>query len=206
MDALGSTTIHRGRMRRLPPDYYRGTAIVHWSMTVAQRRTGWLTPLFHARFREVHLHALSRFSLVSLVYCLMPDHLHLLWAGLACESDQNRGVRFFRAHLNRLLAGSGCSLQKQAWDLVLLGKDVERGAVEELARYIVENPVRSGLAANSHDWPHSGCQAPGYPDLDWRDETFRERLWKVYHRETERRLKTTGTLTRSAPPPLERKP
>jgi hypothetical protein len=34
----------------------------------------------------------------------MPDHLHLLWAGLSEESDQDKAAASFRKHVNRLLA------------------------------------------------------------------------------------------------------
>ena len=38
-----------GHLPRLAPEYYRGMAVVHWVMTVDDRRTGWLTPHFHAQ-------------------------------------------------------------------------------------------------------------------------------------------------------------
>ena len=33
-------------------------------------------------------------------YCLMPDHLHLVWMGLKLESDQLNGMAFLRKHLD----------------------------------------------------------------------------------------------------------
>jgi len=196
-----------GRMHRLPPAFYQGHAFVHWNMTVQERRSGWLTPTFHQRFREIQLHTLSRYRLLSLCYCLMPDHLHLLWAGLSEESDQDKAASFFRKQFNRLLAqeagaGSGSApmrtggaarltapgltLQKQAWDVVLREHDRERGALERLLFYIAENPVRDSLVTDARDWAYSGSQAAGYPDFDWRDKDFTERLWTIYEREIRR--------------------
>ena len=39
-------------LKRLPPEYYRGQAYVHWSLTMEDRRTGWLIPIFYYKYRE----------------------------------------------------------------------------------------------------------------------------------------------------------
>jgi len=45
---------------RLPRAYYQGDAIVHWTLPVFDRATGWLSDSFHALFRELMLHAAAR--------------------------------------------------------------------------------------------------------------------------------------------------
>lgn len=174
-------------MKRLSPEYYRGYAFVHWSMTLHDRRTGWLTDAFHARFRELHLHALSRHGLLCPIYCLMPDHLHLLWLGLAPVSDQDKAASFFRRYLNEALGASGVELQRQTWDVVLREKDRERDAVLKTVFYIAENPVRAGLVPRARNWPFSGSQAAGYPQFDWREPDYGEKAWKIYEAEVRRR-------------------
>ncbi len=67
--------IHVGRLRRLDPSSYRGTAWVHWVMTMEGRRSGWLTDGFHGVLREALLHFLGRYELICPVYCLMSDHV-----------------------------------------------------------------------------------------------------------------------------------
>ena len=186
-----SEKICRGRMKRLPVECYRGPAFVHWSMTISQRRTGWLTAPFHQRFREIQLHTLSRYRLLSLVYCLMPDHMHMLWAGLASESDQDKAAEYFRKYLNKILTAEGYALQKQPWDMVLRDQDMERSAVEQLLFYITQNPERADLTSDSETWEYSGSQAAGYPDLDWRSADFTKRLWTIYEGEIERNRRLT---------------
>jgi REP element-mobilizing transposase RayT len=83
-------------LHRLPAAAYQGNAYVHWSMTLENRATGWLTPLLHSRFRELLLHTVARYGLLCPAYCLMPDHLHALLIGLRATSDQRVAVRFFR--------------------------------------------------------------------------------------------------------------
>ena len=90
-------------LKRLPRPYYQGRAWVHWSMTIENRAKGWLDPLHHARLREAMLHTLTRYRLACPVYCLMPDHGHFLWGGLAEGSDQIPAAKFFRQEWNRLL-------------------------------------------------------------------------------------------------------
>ena len=174
-------------MKRRPPEFYRGQSFVHWSMTIAGRRSGWLTDAFHASFREIHLHALSRHDLFCPVYCLMPDHLHLLWLGLGPASDQDKAAAFFRRHVNAALKSVGVEFQKQPWDVVLGEKDRERGAVLKTVFYIAENPVRAGLVHEARAWPFSGSQAAGYPQFDWREPDYGEKVWKIYEAEVCRR-------------------
>src|SRR5438874_10743474 len=89
---------------RLPREYYQADALVHWTLPISHRQQGWLTDIFHGHFRELMLHSAARESLLCPVYCLMPDDMHLIWAGLKRTSDQLNGVAFLRTHLKPALA------------------------------------------------------------------------------------------------------
>ena len=95
----GSGTNREFYLQRLPREYYQADAVVHWTMPIAMRDTGWLSEAFHAHFREVMLHAAAREGLFCPTYCLMPDHIHLVWMGLVRETDQKNGMKFLREHL-----------------------------------------------------------------------------------------------------------
>ena len=166
---------------RLTPAAYRGFAAVHWQMTIDRRRQGWLTAEFHLRFREVLLHTLSRHDLISPIYCLMPDHMHLLWMGISHDSDQKNAARFFRRHVNTLLDQSltGTRFQQQAYDRVLRQSDTGPDAVRDLAHYIQQNPVRAKWVQRPQDWPYLGSMIPGYPSLHPLDDDFWTRFWKI---------------------------
>jgi len=47
-------------LKRLSAEHCRGRVYVHWSMTVEQRATGWLTPIFHGKFREILTYSMFR--------------------------------------------------------------------------------------------------------------------------------------------------
>jgi len=168
-------------LRRLPAGFYRGLSAVHWQMTIEGRVTGWLKPGFHARFREVLLHTMARFDLVCPIYCLMPDHLHLLWMGVAETSDQKKAAKFFREHGSALLERSlkGTRFQKQGYDHVLRQHEKGADAVREMAWYIQQNPVRAELVQETSDWPYLGCMVPGYPTLHPLGDGYWDKFWKV---------------------------
>src|SRR5271157_1254675 len=84
---------------RLSREHYQGDAVVHWTLTMFDKATGWLTPARRGQFRELMLHAAAREGLLCPAYCLMPDHLHFVWMGLRHDTDQRNGVKFLRAQL-----------------------------------------------------------------------------------------------------------
>ena len=86
---------------RLAPVFYQGDAVIHWSLNIKERQTGWLTEGFDCAFRELMLHTSARERLFCPTYCLMPDHMHIVWMGLKAESDQRRGMAFFRTYLSK---------------------------------------------------------------------------------------------------------
>lgn len=67
-----------GHLPRLGDAAYRGKAVVHWTLTVRDRGTGWLDARFTTRFRWLLLHGCGRYAVACPVHCLMPDHVHLL--------------------------------------------------------------------------------------------------------------------------------
>lgn len=167
------------RLRRLPPEAYCGRAYVHWSLTTQDRRKGWLNETWHATFREVLLHACARYALGCPVYCLMPDHLHLLLVGREETSDQRKAVSFFRKSMTKRMRGTGFAWQRQAYDSVLREKDRARDAFPVVVAYVKDNPERAGLTSEREDWPYSGSLLPGFPDLDWRKEDFWDIFWEA---------------------------
>ena len=163
---------------RRPEEHYQANAVVHWTMPMARRSTGWLNEIFHARFREIMLHAAAREGLFCPTYCLMPDHLHLVWMGLRRDSDQRNGVKFLREQLHPLLAPH--RFQHQAHDHVLREEERRRSALARVCFYVLDNARRSGLVAEAGDWPYIGAVVPGYPALHPLAENFWPRFWKLY--------------------------
>ena len=168
----------RGYLPRLAADFYRGDAVVFWTHAVKDRGRGWLDDNFHRVFRELMLHAAVREQLLCPSYALMPDHLHLVWMGVAAESDQRRATAFLRPRLEVALAPH--RLQHQAFDHVLRPWERRRKAFAAVCDYISDNPVRAGLTARPDEWPYTGCIVAGYPDLNPLAADFWEIFWRIY--------------------------
>jgi REP element-mobilizing transposase RayT len=165
---------------RLRREFYLADAVVFWTMPVAYRTRGWLSETFHATFRELLLHAATREGLLCPAYCLMPDHLHLVWMGLRRDTDQRNGIKFLRAHLSRFLRPA--RFQHQAHDRVLKPEERQRHAFSvACADYVLLNPLKAGLVKTPRDWPYLGAVVPGYPRLDPLDGRFWPWLWKHYY-------------------------
>lgn len=163
---------------RLPCEYYQADAAVFWTLTVFDRVKGWLTPSFHQRFRELMLHVAAREGLLCPIYCLMPDHLHLVWLGLRRDTDQINGMAFLRTYLAPEL--SPAKFQPQAQDEVLREEQRKRSAFAKVCFYIAANPLRAGLITEAGVWPYTGCIIPGYPELNPEDKEFWPKFWRIY--------------------------
>ncbi len=168
---------------RLPREYYQGDAVVHWEMSVFDRKTGWLDDRFQFAFRELMLHAAAREGLFCPVYCLMPDHIHLVWMGLRMDTDQLNGMAFLRTWFEPQLKGA--VFQPQAYDSVLREEDRKHNAFAKLCGYILQNPLKKELVKAPENWLFSGCVLPGYPGLCPFEEGFWEILWKVYRQQND---------------------
>ena len=169
--------VDQKRLPRLEEEFYRGRAAVHWTFGIADRAEGWLNEKLHGRFREVLAHACARYRCASPVYCLMPDHMHILLLGMGEDSDTRLAAIFLRKHLSPALAPA--LLQKQAYDHVLRDAERERAAFVAACHYILENPVRAELCATASEYPFSGALAAGYPDLRVHEEKYWDLFWRI---------------------------
>ena len=173
---------HHEYLKRLADEHYRGKAYVHWSLSIEDRKTGWLIPAFYYKYREILTHTAFRYGLCCPIYCCMPDHIHLLWAGLAESSDQKVAMRYFRKQLNPILEKLNTRLQLQSFDHVLRDDERQETAFEAVADYIARNPERRGLVPTDGyaQYKFTGCLVPGYPELKPFEPDYWTRFWRIY--------------------------
>ena len=146
------------------------------------------------------LYTAVRESLACPIYCLMPDHLHLVWMGLRLDSDQLNGLAFLRTYLEPEL--SPARFQPQAQDEVLRPEQRKRSAFAKVCFYIAANPVQDQLATTPESWAYTGCILTGYPELYPLAKDYWPKFWRIFG---EQRQPDAGNLKR---PPLgsDRKP
>jgi len=174
-------TKHKQRLKRLPPEYYQGFAWVHWSLTIDERKTGWLDARFLYKFREILTHVAFRDRLACPIFCLMPDHMHLLWCGLAETTDQRVAMKRLRKDANDCLKRIGYAFQSQPYDHVLKEEELERETLEAVIEYIARNPERAGLVGEDQFacYGYTGCLIPGYPQMRLFESDSWDRLWRT---------------------------
>jgi putative transposase len=164
---------------RLKREFYQADAVVFWTLPIANRQQGWLNDSFHNVFREMLLHAAAREGLLCPVYCLMPDHIHLVWMGIRKDADQRNGMKFLRAQLGPALRPA--KFQHQAHDHVLTASERRHHAFSvACADYVLLNPLRAGLVKSPEAWPNLGAVVPGFPRLDVFDLGYWPWFWKHY--------------------------
>jgi putative transposase len=163
---------------RLAPEFYRGDAVVHWTLPISMRAKGWLNSRVHSQFRELLMHTAARENLLCPAYCLMPDHLHLIWMGLSPKTDQLRGMAFLRTYLEPSL--NSATFQHQAHDHVLKDEERRRNAFAIICSYILNNPMRAELISRPEDWQYHGVVVPGYPEMTPFQDNFWPFFWRHY--------------------------
>ena len=169
-------------LKRLPPEHYRGQAYVHWSVSIHDRKKGWLKPVFLYKFRELLTHTMFRYGLCCPIFCLMPDHFHMMWIGVFDGSDQLPAMKHFRKRVNEVLQVFDVRLQDQAYDNVIKEDERHELAFIETCEYIARNPERAKLIGLDEfaDYKYSGCIVPGYPELKPSTDDYWTRFWRAY--------------------------
>jgi putative transposase len=145
----------REKMHRLPPESYRGEVRVAFTCCVADR-----FPLFaDADVVKVFLGLLrvatEKHHCTILIYCFMPDHLHLILRGNSADSDVRQAVIVFKQSSGFWLKQHRPDVhwQKDFYDHIIR-RDEDLGAQ---IRYIAANPVRKGLVNDWQEYPHTGA-------------------------------------------------
>ncbi len=121
---------------------------------VTQQRNPVFTDLYCARefiavLRNLHTHK----YIYSLAWVLMPDHFHGLFQ-LGQEAELAKVMRLLKGKsariINKRLRQEKALWQKEYYDRAIRKDD----DIKQVARYIVANPLRSGLVNHIGDYSH----------------------------------------------------
>ena len=141
---------------RTPHDYH-----LTWG-TVDKKRVlsdpGLVIPLIEQLERET-----SSEECLLYAYCFMPDHVHLL---LSPEEGHDVGafVQAYKSKTTRIYwetGNRGRLWQHGFYDRILRQEE----DIKQIARYILDNPVRKGLVKDFREYPFSGSLVFNKDDL-----------------------------------------
>ena len=152
---------------RRPPrirgfDYIGEHAYFVTVCTYKRRRWFEEAPLVDAVLGEL-LHTAEECAFAVVVYCFMPDHVHLVVEGRDGASDLRRFVKTFKqraVHSTRELRQAPL-WQGGYYEHVIRGDET----TSKVARYVLDNPVRAGLANDPEGYPYSGSGVCSVHDI-----------------------------------------
>jgi REP element-mobilizing transposase RayT len=100
----------------------------------------------HFDGQRYHLHA----------WVVMPNHVHVVCEpleGHTLSSIINSWKSFTAVHINRLMGRTGSLWMEDYWDRYIRDAD----HYERVIAYVLDNPVKAGLAAERKAWPWSSA-------------------------------------------------
>ena len=151
------------RRTRIPGFAYIGPYRYFLTFCTSDRRPVFRDVAIVAQTLSHFLRAACDYGFQIPAYCFMPDHVHLLVEGTRGDADLQKFVSAAKQ-----LSGHGYrqATARRLWqpsyyDHVLRDEDDTWG----VARYIVANPVRAGLAERLDDYPFIGSCTVSREDL-----------------------------------------
>lgn len=143
--------IIRQKPHHLPREHYRGEIWVSYTSCVQDRHFLFTKHKIVDNFVSMLDWARKRNDCIVLLYCFMPDHIHVVFQGQSENADSYQAMLDFKQkcgyyrRVNRLTQ----RLQDGFYDRILRC-DTE---LSEHLRYVAENPVRRGLVEHWQDYP-----------------------------------------------------
>jgi putative transposase len=148
-----------------------------FTLTLADRSTDLLVRYIE-RLRNAYAAARKRDPFETIAICVLPDHLHAVWALPPDDADFSRRWSLIKHNFssglpsdpNRSRSKIG-KREKGIWQRRYWEHVIRDDA--DLARhidYIHFNPVKHGLVSRASDWPHSSFLryvARGFLPRDW---------------------------------------
>jgi putative transposase len=123
-----------------------------------------------------------RYGLDLWVYCLMPNHVHLIVVPSSKEGlarPLGEAHHRYALYVNRRHGWRG-----HLWQERFASFPMDEPHLMAAIRYVLLNPVRAGLARTATDWPHSSARAQilgeADPLVNCRPTSDRIADWELY--------------------------
>ncbi|WP_028241540.1 REP-associated tyrosine transposase [Stutzerimonas azotifigens] len=147
-----------------------------FTVTLANRRSSMLVEEIE-RLRAAYREAQRTRPFQTLAICVLPDHLHAVWALPEGDADYARRWSLIKSRFSRQLPAvpAGTSKQRKRekgvwqrryWEHMIR----DEADLQRHVDYIHYNPVRHGLVARVGDWPYSSFHQyvrEGLLPVDW---------------------------------------
>lgn len=151
----------RTGLQTRPTEYYRELRRYFGKFDTAldKAATGptWLKKPAVAQIVVNTLHVLDTKLYTLDTYCVMSNHVHIIFTPLPDENDQyialQRIMHSLKRHTaleaNRILGRKGQFWQDESYDHVVR----DEGELNRIRQYVLNNPIKAGIVANREEWP-----------------------------------------------------
>lgn len=140
-------------------DYASPNAVFFLTVCTQSNRDIFKNPDFSLKCIDYIKSERIRLGHAAYVYCLMPDHLHILLSPLESGipvTQYMSGLISKITHLSWKYGYSGKLMRRSFYDHVVRKEEDLR----QIAEYILNNPVRKGLVEKREDYPFCGLIDP----------------------------------------------
>ncbi len=146
----------KSRVNRLPDYDYADDHPVHLIICVHDKKSVFGHDVEAEAIIAEFFKAAQDLEYKMLCYCLMPDHLHVIVSSGDSGVALSKFLNIFKGRTTAVFRkrfGISKLWQKSAYDHVIrAGEDLKT-----IIQYVLNNPVRKGLAASPEDYPYSRC-------------------------------------------------
>jgi len=148
-----------------------------FTVTLADRRSALLVDEID-RLRRAYAATAKRLPFETVAICVLPDHLHAIWALPPDDADYPRRWSLIKGAFSRGLPAATSRSQskllkrdKGIWQRRYWEHEIRDEAdLQRHVDYIHFNPVKHGLVRRVQDWPHSSFHRQvreGLLPADW---------------------------------------
>jgi putative transposase len=153
---------HPAAVRCIMPQYVRAKGSIFFFTVVLAQRPSELLVEEIDRLRRIYQAVQRRHSFETIAICILPDHIHALWALPEDDADFSTRWSLIKSGFSRGLDARARSMSKVAkrekgiwqrryWEHAIRDDEDFGRHVD----YIHFNPVKHGHVTRVSDWPHS---------------------------------------------------
>lgn len=157
----------REKKHRLPKEFYKGEISAAFTLCLDKQSVAAGFSLRDSEIEECLRNLLftvaGKNECIIPVYCLMPDHQHLIMTGSKPEANLWQAIVQYKQKTGYWMSihRPGMRWQKDFYDHIL--RKNEDIAVQ--VKYILDNPVRKGLVKNWEEYPFKGAIGCNLEDI-----------------------------------------
>jgi REP element-mobilizing transposase RayT len=154
---------HEERKAALYVEYRRAFGRFDQALDRADTGPAWLKDAAIARLVADALHHRDGVEYRLIAYCIMPNHVHVVFAPLLQEDGQpipletilHSYKRYTARQANRILQREGAFWQHESYDHVIRDSD----ELQRIIAYVRHNPVKAGLIQDEAAWQWTYVEA-----------------------------------------------